>query len=369
MKREPIADFKARGPSVSAPAQGREHRQQLAGGAPASAGAAHAAYAFGNVAVYPPAGQLAIQAKLTVGPVDDAYEREADHVASQVVSGLNAAPVQRQREPEDEEEIVQAKPVIRVVQRQPVPDEETQTLQPMRTIQRRVDGSGEADPTLEAAIQQQRGGGQALPDATRHSMEQAIGADFSRVRVHSDAQADRLNRSIQARAFTTGQDIFMRQGEYRPQARSGQELLAHELTHVVQQLGAVQPRTQVPPAPHQVRMGQTSNASSIQREFEQAKKGKFKQVNARQKREVIELLEKIDDIEALRRDAGTIVKTDNLRLDMQGASNNGESLNLQIQVGKDSLAGIHLFHAATSLADVKAALLASLEDQHFYNVT
>ena len=75
-------------------------------------------------------------------------------------------------------------------------------------------------------------------------MEQAIGADFGRVRVHSDAQSDRLSRSIQARAFTTGQDIFMRQGEYRPQERSGQELLAHELTHVVQQNGRSEPRLQ-----------------------------------------------------------------------------------------------------------------------------
>ncbi len=68
---------------------------------------------------------------------------------------------------------------------------------------------------------------------------QAFGADFSGVRVHTDAQAHQLNQSIQAKAFTTGQDVFVRQGAYEPGSRGGQELLAHELTHVVQQKGEV----------------------------------------------------------------------------------------------------------------------------------
>lgn len=66
-------------------------------------------------------------------------------------------------------------------------------------------------------------------------MEQAFCADFSGVKVHTDGQSDQLNQSIQARAFTTGQDVFFGQGEYNPGSRGGQELLAHELTHVVQQ--------------------------------------------------------------------------------------------------------------------------------------
>jgi hypothetical protein len=60
-------------------------------------------------------------------------------------------------------------------------------------------------------------------------------ADFSGVKVHTDAQSDQLNRSIQAKAFTTGQDVFFRAGAYQPGSRAGQELIAHELTHVVQQ--------------------------------------------------------------------------------------------------------------------------------------
>jgi hypothetical protein len=97
------------------------------------------------------------------------------------------------------------------------------------------DGGIAATPNLEASINRARSGGQVIADNIREPMEVAFGADFSGVKVHTDGQSDQLNRSIQARAFTTGQDVFFRQGEYNPGSRGGQELLAHELTHVVQQ--------------------------------------------------------------------------------------------------------------------------------------
>ncbi|NEO85805.1 MAG: DUF4157 domain-containing protein, partial [Spirulina sp. SIO3F2] len=80
--------------------------------------------------------------------------------------------------------------------------------------------------------------GQPLADSVRQPMENAFGANFGGVRIHTDNTADQLNRSIQAQAFTTGQDVFFRQGAYTPTNKGGQELLAHELTHVVQQSGA-----------------------------------------------------------------------------------------------------------------------------------
>ena len=92
-------------------------------------------------------------------------------------------------------------------------------------------------PELETSIKGARGNGRALPHPLQGAMGQAFNANLSGVRIHTNAQADRLNRTIQARAFTTGTDIFFRQGEYKPASRSGQELLAHELTHVVQQSG------------------------------------------------------------------------------------------------------------------------------------
>ena len=122
------------------------------------------------------------------------------------------------------------------MQREEAPeDEEELQMKPM--VQRQAETEMAAAPDLEASINQARGGGQGMADNIRQPMEQAFGADFSGVKVHTDGQSDQLNRSIQARAFTTGQDVFFRQGEYNPGSRGGQELLAHELTHVVQQNG------------------------------------------------------------------------------------------------------------------------------------
>ena len=102
------------------------------------------------------------------------------------------------------------------------------------TVQRR-DEDGRIEPAVERGITQARGGGRPLENAVQGSMEQAFGADFSRVRIHTGTQADSLNRSLNARAFTTGRDIFFKEGNYNPGSSAGRELLAHELTHVVQQ--------------------------------------------------------------------------------------------------------------------------------------
>jgi len=66
-------------------------------------------------------------------------------------------------------------------------------------------------------------------------MSNATGHDLSGVRVHTSPDSDDLNRQLGAKAFTTGQDVFFREGAYDPHSSSGQELIAHELTHVVQQ--------------------------------------------------------------------------------------------------------------------------------------
>ena len=90
---------------------------------------------------------------------------------------------------------------------------------------------------IERSIDQARGSGQGMDHGTRTRMETAFGADFSGVRIHTDSRADGLSQSLSARAFTTGRDVFFRQAEYSPGSSSGRELLAHELTHVVQQNG------------------------------------------------------------------------------------------------------------------------------------
>ncbi len=100
--------------------------------------------------------------------------------------------------------------------------------------------TGQEEPVaaeIQEGIDRERGGGQPLGERARASIERALGADFSSVRVHTGAQADRLSESLSARAFAVGPDIFFRNGEYNPDSGAGRELLAHELTHVVQQGG------------------------------------------------------------------------------------------------------------------------------------
>jgi len=110
-----------------------------------------------------------------------------------------------------------------------------QYVQRFLQLFRSAEGDGNVMPDVERAIESSCGGGQSLDSGVKAQMGQALNADFSGVRVHTDAGADGLNQSLSARAFTTGRDIYFRQGEYNPGSSSGRELLAHELTHVVQQ--------------------------------------------------------------------------------------------------------------------------------------
>jgi hypothetical protein len=106
-------------------------------------------------------------------------------------------------------------------------------------LSRKGEGNADVSSEVEQTISSKRGGGQALDRNVRTQMESAFGANFNGVRVHTDGVSDGLNQQLNARAFTTGQDIFFRQGSYNPGSSSGRELLAHELTHVVQQTGGL----------------------------------------------------------------------------------------------------------------------------------
>jgi peptidoglycan hydrolase-like protein with peptidoglycan-binding domain len=105
-------------------------------------------------------------------------------------------------------------------------------------LARKGEGEGEVAPEVESAIENSRGGGRPLGTEIRGPMESAFGADFSGVRVHTGSEAHELNKAVNAVAFTTGRDIFFRDQAYNFATSEGQKLLAHELTHVVQQGGA-----------------------------------------------------------------------------------------------------------------------------------
>ena len=101
-------------------------------------------------------------------------------------------------------------------------------------------GQAAAPPIVHEVL---RSPGQPLDTATRAFMEPRFGHDFSRVRVHTDATAEQSARDVNARAYTVGQNIVFGAGRFAPGTREGLELIAHELTHVVQQNGGTVSRT------------------------------------------------------------------------------------------------------------------------------
>ncbi len=162
--------------------------------------------------------EFPVQAKLTIGAPDDEYEQEADRVADQVL---------RMPEPTN-------------------PDEESAQIglqANQQLLSRNVSLQGGSDhgsttrvnPTIAADIHSLNGRGNPLPLSTRSFFEPRFGADFSNVRVHTDTRSAETAASINAKAFTVGKNIAFGNGQYAPESNEGRRLLAHELTHTIQQ--------------------------------------------------------------------------------------------------------------------------------------
>ena len=195
------------------------------------------------------------QPKLTIGQPNDVYEQEADRVADEVMRmtepqlqqqsekrSLQTKPLaeritpfaQRQvEEEEDEEEELRTKPITSSIQRQ-IDEEEEEEEEELQTKQA-GGGTARASSGLEEQIHFVRQGGSSLTGAARSFLEPRFGYDFGQVRVHTGAQAAELSRMLNAQAFTIGRDIVFGAGYYAPDTAEGRQLLAHELTHVVQQ--------------------------------------------------------------------------------------------------------------------------------------
>ncbi|MEM8525032.1 MAG: DUF4157 domain-containing protein [Bacteroidota bacterium] len=232
-----------------------------------------------------------IQTKLKVGKPNDKYEKEADATADRVVQKLSQSnttntPFIQKNENEEQEQIskkekgiqqkpifesaaepqIQAKPIsntLNTIQTQTENEENTQE-EPEQSeldlqtapifqsgappdedsnIQRQAEGEAAPTSDLESRLSSSRGGGSPLPDDTRSNMESSIGADFSNVRVHTGSDAVQMSNELGAQAFTHGSNIYFNERKYNPSSSSGQHLLAHELTHTLQQ-GASKPDLQ-----------------------------------------------------------------------------------------------------------------------------
>ncbi len=257
---------------------------------------------YGNRAVQKMYNNGVLQAKLTIGKSGDKYEKEAENIANCVMNMPEPA-IKRQDEKEEE---VQIKPfaekITPLVQKQAVEEnevptqpeeeqtpqaklvqqqEEKENIQKQETIkedepqakqfiqreekeeeespqtklfvQKQNDSKHTLSSSTETSIRSIKGSGNPLPVTTRKFMEDRFDSNFHNVRIHTDTRADTLAGSMNARAFTLGNDIVFKSGQYSPETNHGKHLLAHELTHVVQQNPGISRKNSSQPILHQTR--------------------------------------------------------------------------------------------------------------------
>ncbi|CAN5180822.1 hypothetical protein BH09BAC6_BH09BAC6_30940 [soil metagenome] len=168
------------------------------------------------------------QPKLTINQPNDVYEQEADHMADKVMRMADPAAVQPGF----------FKPATNAVQRKCQACEEEE-----KHVHRKESNSAEVHSNeLGNYVNSLGSSGQAMPESSRKFFEPRFGHDFSNVRLHTDSVAAKSAQSINALAYTTGNNIVFNSGQYSPESHSGKRLMAHELTHVVQQNSGVSPK-------------------------------------------------------------------------------------------------------------------------------
>src|SRR5665648_582117 len=246
-----------------------------------------------------------VQSKLTVNKPGDKFEQEADKMADKVMRMPAPAPpekeekVQRATLPEEKvqkatlpeekiqkatlpeekiqkatlpEEKVQKKEEEKVqkatlpeekiqkkeeekIQKATLPEEKVQKKEEEKLQRKGGDGTSAVASDTQSAIKSKTSGGQPLSSEARSYMEPRFNADFSNVRIHNDPESARLSNQLSARAFTYQNHVFFSRDQYQPGTSEGKQLLAHELTHTIQQGHAIQRSPQVtttttpPPVP------------------------------------------------------------------------------------------------------------------------
>jgi hypothetical protein len=160
---------------------------------------------------------LFVQPKLSIGAVDDPLETEADAMADKVMRTPDTNFIQRKCSHCKDEEKMQRKPLTSFLQKK---ESENRTT---------------ASEAVGDQINATRRGGQSMDSNTLSFMQTRFGADFSNVNIHTGNEAAAMNRELNAKAFTVGSDIYFNDGQYQPSSESGKHLLAHELTHTIQQ--------------------------------------------------------------------------------------------------------------------------------------
>lgn len=232
---------------------------------------------FKRVPTYSINDKSVLQTKLTISQPNDIYEREADTTADKVVQRLSEpgniqaktfssqntiSPFVQKKCAhceEEEKKKKEEKPVDKQIRRKPIfesnekpEDDFSLSLAEGRgevqrkcvhceeeeKLQKKSDTTSPTSPSdIESKLSSSKGSGTPLPAGTRSQMESSFGSDFSNVRIHNDSSSIQMSNDLNAQAFTHGSDIYFNSGKYNTSHTGGKHLLAHELTHVVQQSG------------------------------------------------------------------------------------------------------------------------------------
>ncbi|MGB3073944.1 MAG: DUF4157 domain-containing protein, partial [Chitinophagales bacterium] len=161
---------------------------------------------------------FSIQCKLSIGAPDDPLEYEADAMADKVMRMPEQNFIQRKcTDCKEEDDHIQRKPIASFIQR------------------KESSGGMVASDAVSNIISCSKGGGHRLDSNTQSFMQNRFGVDFSGVKIHSGTESVQMNRELNAKAFTVGSDIYFNEGQYNPGSSEGKHLLAHELTHTIQQ--------------------------------------------------------------------------------------------------------------------------------------
>ena len=187
------------------------------------------ASAFHNNKALPFFAPVKVQPKLTIGAIDDPYEREADAMAGRVLQMPSTSKANAFFKPAN----------APVLQRKCSGCEEEEKKQHIMRKESGISSGLSVSSSFAASLSASKSGGSPLPKATKSLMETAFRTDFSPVKIHIDSQASEMSKRINAKAFTYGNNIYFGEGQYNTGSREGKQLLAHELTHVVQQGGGL----------------------------------------------------------------------------------------------------------------------------------
>ena len=186
---------------------------------------------FSKISIFPNSS-FTVQPKLKINSPNDKYEQEADRVAEQLMR-MPEQTVQRKCAKCGKEEELQRVPNVKIQRKCAKCEQDEEMIQ----TKSNGDTGNMASPVLMNQIQNTRVHGQVMDANTLSFMEPRFGMDFRGVRIHADNRAAAMSQRINAKAFTVGRDIYFNQGAYNPDVVDGKKLLAHELTHMVQQHG------------------------------------------------------------------------------------------------------------------------------------